>query len=382
MKILIISRNYPHRNNLSVFAFVHTRAKMYLQRGNKVKVFIPSRQGVSQYTYTYDNIEVMQAPLTHVSRIISSFDPDGLVIHSPWAQLLSYISKFGRPIITYIHGSEAQISALLDFYTPLSVEVRLGSCNFLKIVLDRGRLWYNDFTRCLELGKSLNKSTAIVYPSKWVRDICQRHTRVRHPQSFVIPNPVDTELFKSPTRHSLSERRGALSVRSLEWVYGLDIAIKAFSNLEEAKLTILGKGSLEDYLRKLSQQYNSNVRFIVRMIDHDKMPHFMDEFGFFIAPSRIESQGLAMCEAMACGMPVIATRVGGIPEFLKDGFNGLLVPPEDPISIRQAVKLLTSNPVLYEKLSQNASFFVRENLSFEKIYQQDCQVFELARHML
>jgi glycosyltransferase involved in cell wall biosynthesis len=152
--------------------------------------------------------------------------------------------------------------------------------------------------------------------------------------------------------------------------------------LKEAKLTILGKGSLEDYLRKLSQHYNSNVRFIVRMIDHDKMPDFIDEFGFFIAPSRIESQGLAMCEAMACGMPVIATRVGGIPEFLKDGFNGLLVPPEDPISIRQAVKLLTSNPVLYEKLSKNASFFVRETLSFEKIYQLDCQVFELARHML
>jgi glycosyltransferase involved in cell wall biosynthesis len=112
------------------------------------------------------------------------------------------------------------------------------------------------------------------------------------------------------------------------------------------------------------------------------MPHFLDGFGFFLAPSRREGQGVAMCEAMACGMPVIATRVGGIPEFVKDGFNGLLIPPEDPLSIRQAVKLLTSDWVLYEKLSQNASCFVRENLSFEKIYRQDCQVFELAKRIL
>ncbi len=382
MKILIISRTYPHKNREHVFAFVHARAKMYFQKGNQVKVFVPSQQGFPHNLCTYDSIEVIHAPLTHVSNVISGFDPDVVIIHSPWAQLLSYISKFGRPTITYVHGSEVQISALLDFYTPLYVETKLGMRNFLRAALHRGRLWYDDFTRCLEMGKSLNKSTAIVFPSKWLQDISESHTRAKHPHSFVIPNPIDTELFKSSTKYSLSKRKRGLSVRSLEWVYGLDVAIKAFSNLKEAKLTILGKGSLEGYLRRLSQQYNSSVNFNVRMIAHDSMPDFLNEFGFFVAPSRIESQGVAMCEAMACGIPVVATRVGGIPEFVQDGFNGLLVPPGDPQSIRQAVNSLVSHNSAYEKLSENASRFVRNNLSYENIYQLDSQVFEFARHAL
>jgi glycosyltransferase involved in cell wall biosynthesis len=260
--------------------------------------------------------------------------------------------------------------------------MKRGMTNFFKAALYRGRLWYSDFTRCLEMGKSLNKSTAIVFPSKWVLDISKRHTRMTNPHSFVIPNPIDTELFKTSTKYSLSERKRGLSARSLEWVYGLDIAIKAFSNLKEANLTILGKGELEDYLGKLSQQYNSNVRFITRMIDHGAMADFMNDFGFFIAPSRIESQGVAMCEAMACGMPVVATRAGGIPEFVQDGFNGLLVPIGDYLSLRRAINLLLSKSSLYETFSQNAARFVSDNLSYKKIYQMDCQVFEFARDLL
>ena len=136
---------------------------------------------------------------------------------------------------------------------------------------------------------------------------------------------------------------------------------------------------MENYLRKIIKKCNSNVELKTEWIPRELLPRMYNDFGYFIAPSRTESQGVAMCEAMACGLPIIATRVGGIPEFVSDGFNGLLVPPEDPLKLRKAVKLLILNDRLHTRLSDNARCFVEEHLSHKTIYSKEMEVFKQAR---
>jgi len=117
-------------------------------------------------------------------------------------------------------------------------------------------------------------------------------------------------------------------------------------------------------------------------IEHEKLPMVYNQFGYFVAPSRTEAQGVAMCEAMACGLPVIATRTGGIPEFVEDGFNGLLVEPENPLKLRKAIKTLVLNRELYKHLSKNAVSSVKNNLSHLAIYRKEYEVLKLAQEVL
>ena len=63
-----------------------------------------------------------------------------------------------------------------------------------------------------------------------------------------------------------------------------------------------------------------------------------------VQPSHFEALGLAAIEALACGVPVVASRVGGLPDFIRDGENGRLVPPKDPATLSAALKALVTDP--------------------------------------
>ncbi len=200
--------------------------------------------------------------------------------------------------------------------------------------------------------KFLNQVEYNVFVSKWMHRIAEKHSMKKYKNSIVIPNPVDTELFNYEIPKTVTR---AISLRSFDnSKYGLDIAIRAFANLSKAKLYLIGKGRLKNKFIQVAKKINSNTKIIEISLEHNKIPELYHQYSFFIAPSRVEAQGLAMCEAMACGLPVIATNVGGIPEFVRDGIDGFLVPPNDPKSMKDAIVKLISNKDKFLEMSMNA----------------------------
>lgn len=85
-----------------------------------------------------------------------------------------------------------------------------------------------------------------------------------------------------------------------------------------------------------------------------------------VLPSHKESFGLVLLEAMASGVPVVATDAGGVPEIVEDEVNGLLVPPDDVAALSQALVRLIQSPELRRRLAENGSRVVREKFSLEK----------------
>ena len=75
------------------------------------------------------------------------------------------------------------------------------------------------------------------------------------------------------------------------------------------------------------EEKNTNLNNI--SLNHNEIPELLSKYSVFVAPSRVEAQGVSMCEAMACGLPIVATKVGGIPEFVRDGVDGYLVENEN-----------------------------------------------------
>jgi len=378
MKLLVLCWNYATKEKPHIMAYVHNRCKIYQRHKHEVLIFVPSEN--KSCTYTYDGVRVLKQPFANIKNVVDIFDPDAVILHAPSGWWLKYffiakspkawvtfMQELQRPIVTWIHGSETLIRAFHDFF----------SSSWLRANFNRIVSIPVDVVKCMLLRHVLSLSTAVVYVANWTMKMSQKYTNFKHPYTFVVPNPVDTVLF-CPQKISPKNAYKALSIRSMEWRYGLDVAVKAFAYSKHITLTILGRGSMEKYLKFLAEKYRAPVKFITNYVRREEMPKFIAQHGVFIAPSRQESQGVAMCEAMAVGLPVIATRVCGIPEFVHNGYNGFLVPPNNPLAIRKAVLRLVNDSGLYEEMSKNAVNFVRENLSQDVIYEKEYKILKMA----
>jgi glycosyltransferase involved in cell wall biosynthesis len=109
------------------------------------------------------------------------------------------------------------------------------------------------------------------------------------------------------------------------------------------RLVVVGTGPMEAQLRRDVERSGLGSR--VHLLGaRDDVPHILPAFDVFVVSSRYEGLPLALVEAMAAGLPSVATSVGGIPELLDDGRTGFLVAPGDPAALAAAVEKLLCDP--------------------------------------
>lgn len=169
-------------------------------------------------------------------------------------------------------------------------------------------------------------------------------------------------------------------VGRLEPEKGTHIAIEALAHLvgemdaAPIRLDIIGAGP-DKYVRQLQKMVTAlgleeRVAFVGRL-EHQQLLGRYTEYDALLFPSLwAEPFGVTITEAMARGLPVIATNVGGVPEIISDGENGLLVPPDEPMMLAHAVRRLVQNPALAQKIRYAALNTVRENYTHEWIVDQ------------
>lgn len=137
-------------------------------------------------------------------------------------------------------------------------------------------------------------------------------------------------------------------IKDLKPVYGIDVLIKAFAGLVNKdypiKLLIVGEGKLKGKLVNLCQQLNIQdyVTFKSR-VPHSEIIDLLKRIDIFAMPSYSEGFGVAAVEAMATGLPVVASNVGGLPEIVDDGKTGILVKPGDVEALKQALEYYISS---------------------------------------
>lgn len=127
-----------------------------------------------------------------------------------------------------------------------------------------------------------------------------------------------------------------VSVGHLRWEKGHDVLLKAFVEVlgqeSRLRLRIVGEGRRRPSLERLASDLGVADAVEFTGAVRDVWPHYA-EAGVAVVPSRTEPQGIVVLEALASGCPLVATRVGGIPEMVEDGRTARLVPPEDPSAL-------------------------------------------------
>ena len=165
-------------------------------------------------------------------------------------------------------------------------------------------------------------------------------------------------------------------------VKGYHVLVKAFGRLKEksleAELWIVGDGPerklLQDLIRK--EGLEQNVRLVT---EPQGSPLILHAFDIFCAPSIQEGFGLSIVEAMARRIVVAASRVGGILDLIDDDVTGLLVSPESPQALADALFRLMKDPKLRENLADAGCDFVAKNFTVEQMIQQTLDVYEAAQ---
>lgn len=196
----------------------------------------------------------------------------------------------------------------------------------------------------------------------------------------VVPNGVDLDNFtKAMDRSAKSALRSTLGYKDEDTVLvtasrlvhknATDDIIKSLKYLDDSvKLLILGTGADEDMLRSLVAGLKLEGRVTFQgFISHDKLPEYLKASDIFIRPSRTEGLGNSFLEAMAAGIPVIATRVGGIPDFLRDGETGLFCEVDNPKSIAQKVDKLRKDIESREYIVRQAKVMVVDKYGWQGV---------------
>lgn len=267
--------------------------------------------------------EIVQAIRGHGIELIHS--------HGYRSDVLGFLAarRTGIPVISTVHG-----------WTPINRALRMYEC------LDR--LFLGRFDRVICVSRPLYEGLSAVVP---------------HGRLFFVPNAVALS-DADGTAPGTGERdnRTVLYVGRLSPEKGLDLLLHACALMEEPsdmRLLIVGDGPCREEYERLAQELGITDRtfFLGHQSDVDSLYRGA---GMLVLPSRTEGLPMTLLEAMSFGVPVIGTRVGGIPDLIRDGESGILVEPEDLIALKEAMLSMLAKPMEARALGVQGRSMVRQ----------------------
>ncbi len=203
----------------------------------------------------------------------------------------------------------------------------------------------------------------------------------------IIPNGVDTKVFTSKgvnvkkVRMELHAhgRKIIITTSRLTLKNGVDDLIRAFAVVKKqvpSVLVICGVGEDEQKLRALAEELgvSADVCFL-GLVPYKQLPKYVSAADVFVRPSLSEGFGNSFVEALSCGVPIIGTPVGGIPDFLVDGKTGLFCGVRNPQDLAEKIGILLKNRKLAKVIVKNGQKMVKQRYEWDKIAQEFDEVF-------
>lgn len=268
------------------------------------------------------------------------------------AALVQLAADF-RPHVVHVHGAgpnAAYVAALRRLLrAPIVFSAHGELRNDAHAALERSRQlrW--------ALQALLRHAAAVTAPSRVVLEEIEDGFDLRA-AAVVVPNAVDPAEFDVAPRPEDVRAPYIFAAGRLVEQKGLDVLLRACCRARESlggrRLVIAGEGPERGALARLAADLRLDGVVFAGPVGRRRLAELMRGADAFAFPSRREAFGLALLEAMAAGTPAVAARVGGIPDFARDGENALLVPPDDPDRLAAALTRLVGDRELRARLTE------------------------------
>ncbi|MCA9939532.1 MAG: glycosyltransferase family 4 protein [Anaerolineales bacterium] len=228
----------------------------------------------------------------------------------------------------------------------------------------------------------------IIAVSDGLRGYVEQTARLPSARCLTLYNGIDlTRFCRQPPAARLALRRAwgippraplAISVAVLREPKGIQYMLRALPHLlrswPDLRYLVVGGGAHEGALRALAGELGVTERVIFAGIRHD-IPDLLNMSDLFVHPTREDALPTVLMEAMAVGLPLVASRVGGVPEMVHEGENGLLVPAEDIPQLIAACHQILDNPALAQQMSTAGQQIAAAQFNIDRQAQKLAQIY-------
>jgi len=197
----------------------------------------------------------------------------------------------------------------------------------------------------------------------------------------VLPNAIDLDRFSPTEEKGMSDRVSLVTVGRLDENKNHDFLLRVVEELKTElpgiHLDIIGAGPCKELLQEHVREFGLQQH--VSLLGHSREPEqTLRRASIYVHSARKEGFGLAMVEAMACGLPVVALDGGGNRDIVENGINGYLLEEADPLSFAQKIKTLVNNPDSYQQLRKGA-LQTAQRFGMEEYIDRLVQLYKEAR---
>lgn len=360
-KHLLLTNVYPSTQHLYRNAFVHRRVVGYRAAGMPVDVFVLQPRS-RPHAYEFENVDVAVGGVDQLASMLDATCHESVLVHflneAMWSVLKDRLPN--TRVFVWVHGAEIQPLHRREFN--VSNEAERDAARTASDA--RVGFWR-------EVLRNPHPNLHFIFVSRYfAEEVMEDYDVALDPEAYsVIHNVVDTGLF--PYRKKTPEQRlKLLSIRPYaSRTYANDLTAKAICLLKdkpyfnELQFRLVGAGPLlEETLAPLRGM--PNVVIEPRFLSQSEIAQLHAEYGVFLVPTRMDTQGVSRDEAMSSGLVPITNRVAAVPEFM-DETCGFMVEPEDPQAIADAIDTLVGCPERFERMSVAAAARPRAQTSVE-----------------
>jgi glycosyltransferase involved in cell wall biosynthesis len=393
MKIILFSLLFPNRNYPSDGIFNLSRVKALKNAGYDVIVIAPISLN-PHMEYFFPSLRIRDL-IKYYERILAipkiEFNYGVKIFHPRWIKPPNKIfSQYHASVLHLFTGRQIK-KIIKDFQTDLIISTWLNPYGvYSKYIRTKLKIIYfaiaegSDvliysfkFSGWEKIEKTINENCDLVIAvSSMMKSKMQQKTKLNNIK--IIRNGYDGELFFNDGKNNSKKEEtiNLMHVGNFYFVKGQDLLIKAILKIKiPIKLTLIGVGPELEKCRQYVQNQNiqEKVQFLGQ-INHDRIADLLRNNDIYCQPSRSEGLPSAPLEAMACGLPVVATNVGGMNEIIESGFNGYLCEPESPEDI--AEKIMMASITKWDRIE--ISNWVKNNFSWNKWVQSIMESYQIS----
>ncbi len=219
--------------------------------------------------------------------------------------------------------------------------------------------------------KRVGRASVVVCVSRFQMDAIRSRWKIPREKIRMIYNGIDTDAFHPSSDGRAEQEKRLLFVGGSNPRKGIDLVIEAFAHVHrrhpQVSLDLLGGW---DWRAQKGEAVRLGISTRIHFhpyVPHEDMPAYYRRAYAFLAPTRAESFGIASAEAMACGVPIVSTRTGAVPELIDDGVHGILVPANDTRALAEAILELLNDPRRADEMGQAGRRRAQRNFSWDVI---------------